>query len=100
VPHDVAAAVQGHLVVTVHALGWAGMKNRALLREIRAAGYDVLITVDRNLEYQQNIPASGVALVVMRARSTRIPDLMPLLPALLRQLPVVQVGTVTHVDDS
>jgi hypothetical protein len=97
VPHDVAGAIVGHEVATVQGLGWAGAKNGALLRTAREAGYEVLVTVDRNMEYQQNIPASGLALVVIRARSTRVPDLLPAVPALLEALPAVAAGTVTHV---
>jgi hypothetical protein len=73
------------------------MKNGTLLRAAREAGYEVLVTVDRNLEYQQNIPASGLALVVVRARSTRVADLLPSIPALLSVLPAAHAGTVTHV---
>ncbi len=80
-------------------LGWAGAKNGALLRAAREAGFEVLVTVDRNMEYQQNIPASGLALVVLRARSTRVPDLLPVVPAPLAVLPDAQPGTVTHVRD-
>lgn len=96
VPRDVAAAIGGHTVTTVQALGWAGATNGALLRAAREAGFEVLVTVDRNMEHQQNIPASGLALVVLRARSTRIPDLLPVVPALAEVLPRVQAGTVTH----
>ena len=97
VPHDVAAAVVGHEVATVQGLGWAGARNGVLLRAARAAGYEVLVTVDRNPEYQQNIPASGLALIVLRARSSRVADLRPALPALLAALPTAAAGTVTHV---
>src|SRR5690554_6201401 len=97
VPHDIAAAVVGHEVATVQALGWAGAKNGALLRAAREADYEVLVTVDRNMEYQQNIPASGLALIVIRARSTRVLDLLPAVPSLLDALPAVVAGTVTHV---
>jgi hypothetical protein len=99
VPHDVAAAVRGHQVATVQSLGWAGLKNGALLRATRDAGFEVLVTVDRNMEYQQNIAASGLALIVLRGRSTRIPDLLPLMPELARVLPLVPPGSVTHVRD-
>lgn len=43
----------------------------------RSSGIRVLITVDRHIEYQQNIPMSGLALVVLEARSTRMPDILP-----------------------
>lgn len=97
VPHDVAAAIVGHEVATVQGLGWAGAKNGTLLRAARGAGYEVLVTVDRNMEYQQNIPASGLALFVIRARPTRVPDLLPSIPALLQALPAAAAGTVAHV---
>jgi hypothetical protein len=97
VPYDVSGAVAGHEVSRVQELGWAGMKNGVLLRAAREAGYEVLVTVDRNMEYQQNVPASGLALVVLLGRSSRVPDLLPLLPALHAALPSVTAGTVTHI---
>lgn len=97
VPHDLAAHVVGFEVATVQGLGWAGTKNGALLRAARAAGFGVLVTVDRRMQYQQNIPRSGVALIVLRARSTRVPDLLPLVPALLAAVPAARAGEVAHV---
>jgi hypothetical protein len=97
VPRDLLLHLAGIDVVTVQQLGWAGMKNGALLRAAREAGIRVLITVDRRIEYQQNIPKSGLALVVLEARSTRMPDILPLVPALLAALSLAGVGQVTHV---
>ena len=62
VPHDLLLHLTDIDVVTVQELGWAGTKNGALLRVAREAGIQVLVTVDRRIEYQQNIPKSGVAL--------------------------------------
>jgi len=73
------------------------MKNGALLRAAREAGFQILITADRRMEYQQNIPNSGVALIVLEARSTRMADILPLVPALVAALPSARVGEVTHV---
>ena len=75
VPHDLLLHLGSLDVTTVQALGWAGIKNGALLQAACEAGYHVLITVDRRMEYQQNISASSLALVVLRARSTRLIDL-------------------------
>jgi len=97
VPHDLVLHLPGVEVLTVQELGWAGMKNGTLLRATHEAGIRVLITVDRRMEYQQNIPKSGLALVVLAARSTRMIDILPLVPALLAALPLVAVGQVTHV---
>jgi hypothetical protein len=96
---DISGAISGHEVGRVQILGWAGTKNGALLRRAKEGGFDVLVTVDRNLEYQQNIGASGLALVVLRARSTRVADLLPTMAPLLRVLPSVEAGTTTHVRD-
>lgn len=97
VPHDLAAHLPGFAVETVQARGWAGMKNGALLRAARDAGFEVLVTVDRRMEFQQNIPGSGLALVVLLAASTRIADLLPLVPALTNTLPGARPGRVTHL---
>ena len=79
----------------MQSLGWAGMKNGVLLRAAREAGFHVLVTVDRRIEYQQNIPKSGLALVVLQARSTRVPDLLPLVPALRAALAEARAGDIT-----
>jgi hypothetical protein len=74
------------------------MKNGVLLHAARAAGFQVLVTVDRRLEYQQNIPKSGLALVVLQARSTPVPDLLPLVPRLRAALTETRGGDVAHVN--
>ena len=81
----------------VQAEGWSSVQNGELLRRAAAAGYDVFVTPDRKLEYQQHIPRVGVAVVVLRAYTNRIADIAPLVPALLQVLPSLRVGTVTHV---
>ena len=53
------------------------MKNGVLLRATHEAGIQILVTVDRRMEYQQNIPKSGLALLVLQARSTRLPTCSP-----------------------
>ena len=96
-PRALLAHLAGQEVSTVQQEGWAGMKNGALLRAAREAGFTVLVTADRNLEHQQSIARSGLALIVLRARSTRVPDLLPLVPQLLSVLPTAKSGQVTHV---
>ena len=100
VPHDLLLHLPGMDVTTVQAQGWSGMKNGVLLRTAQGSGYHVLVTVDRRLEYQQNIPKSGIALVVLHGRSTRMSDLLPLIPTLILQIPDAKEGEVTHVTDS
>ena len=81
----------------VQSEGWSAVKNGELLRRATAAGFEVFVTPDRKLEYQQNIPQVGLAIVVVRAHTNRIEDIAPLVPQLLEVLPAVRIGTVTHI---
>ena len=95
-PHDLTGALIGHSVSTVQALGWAGTKNGALLK--RASGLiDALVTMDRNLEHQQDISVLPFGVVVVGARSNRVPDLTPLVPEMLAALDRIGPGKIEHV---
>ena len=97
VDRRLARDIVGHEVSTVGDLGWAGVKNGALLA--RAAGqFDVFVTVDRNLAFQQRIEGLPFAVVVFHARSNRLFDLQPLVHTLLRVLPTLQPGEVTRIE--
>jgi hypothetical protein len=82
-----------------HALdeGWAGQRNGTLLRSMQSAGFAVLVTVDRNLQFQQNIAAAGVAVIVIHARSNRLVDLRPFVPLVSAAVVKVRRGEVVHV---
>jgi hypothetical protein len=80
----------------VHSHGWAGIKNGELLR--RAHGLsDVFVTLDRNLEFQQNIKILSFGILVVRARSNRIADLAPHIPEILQAANQVGVGRIVTV---
>lgn len=59
----------GHTVDTVYELGWATLSNGVLLDKVEQAGYDVLITTDQNVRYQQNLAKRHIALVVLLSTS-------------------------------
>ena len=80
---------------TVKQMGWSETVNGALLR-LAEKTFDVFLTVDRNLSYQQNIVSLDIAIAVLRARTNRLQDLRPLIPELLRILPKLSPGDV-HV---
>jgi hypothetical protein len=86
----------GHEVKTVAEAGWAGVKNGGLL-QLAAKDFDLLLTVDRNLEYQQEFSALTLAVIVMHAPSNDIKLLRPLMPAVLASIPNARLGVVTHV---
>ena len=88
--------IHGHEVKTARQMGWAAIHNGELLG-LAATAFDVFVTVDRNLSFQQKSPAFSIAVVVLRARTNRLSDLRPLVPALLAFIPTVRPGTVTQV---
>lgn len=91
-----ARELRGHDVTTVPQEGWAGLANGELLR--RAAGrFDVFITVDWNLSFQQNVPTLDIAVVVLRAATNRLADLRPLAPKVLDALPTAKKGQVVLI---
>ena len=95
-PRQLAALIPDHDVRTVRQEGWTGVKNGELLRTA-AAGFEVFVTPDRNLQYQQNIKSVGVAVVVLVAHSNRVEDLKPLLPRLLAAASTFQPGSITTI---
>ena len=84
-PHGLAALITNHQISTVRHEGWASVKNGKLLA-LAATKFDVFITADRNLEFQQNLTKLPVAVVVLVARKNRVQDLEPLLPQLAEVL--------------
>lgn len=86
----------GHSVKTVQEMGWDGIKNGKLLA-LAEQQFDVFITGDRNLSYQQNLTRFKIAVVVLRAESIRLVHTRPLMPRLLTSLPNLHSGTLTVI---
>jgi predicted nuclease of predicted toxin-antitoxin system len=87
-----------HEVKTVPQMGWAGIKDGQLLI-LAEAEFDVFITVDRNLSFQQNLQQCKIAAVVLQARSNRLVDLNPLVPEVVAILPTADKGQATTVSE-
>ncbi len=98
-PRHLARELSGHQVRTLRQQGWQGLKNGELLKRAKSAGFSVLATADQNLEYQQNIAGMGMGILVIAARTTRIEDLRPLVPAMLEALESIQANQVAHVGE-
>ena len=97
VPRKFKSALPGHDASTAREMGWSGKRNGEVLRLMREQRFDVFITVDQNVGFQQNVAASGIAVIVMRARSNRLKDLLPLAPAVLKRLSQIKPGSVERV---
>ena len=88
----------GHDVRTTQEQGWAGKRNGELLKLALAAGFEILVTGDKNLEFQQNLRISGLVLVVLVAPSNKLEDLLPRIPGALAAITTAKPGEVVRVD--
>ena len=89
-----AKELVGHEVKTAPQMGWAGIKNGELLTRA-SVEFDVFITVDRNLQFQQNLSQFSMAIIVLKASTNRLVDLKPLAPKILSILDKVNRGQAT-----
>jgi predicted nuclease of predicted toxin-antitoxin system len=85
-----------HEVKTVQELGWAGIKNGRLLA-LAQGSFQVFITGDRNLSFQQNVASFSLVVVVLKAESIRLIHTRPLMPKLLAMLPSLKPGQIVSI---
>ncbi len=89
----------GHEVETVKHMRWVGIQNGELLRLILGEKFDVFLTVDRNLSYQQNLKGLPLIVILLTAKSSRYQHLAPLVPLVLDILPTTAPGTFVEIVD-
>jgi len=95
-PRGVAAGLAGHIVEEARSLGWDTLRNSELLTAAEAAGFDVIITTDRNIRHQQNLSNRQVAIVVLgKGRWTLIKKTLPEIAAAVS---AASPGSFTEVD--
>ena len=97
VPRPLKRDLVGHHIFTVAEMGWSSKRNGELLDLVRAESFDAFLTVDQNLSFQQNLQAAGVAVVLVIARTNRIKELRPLVPAILAALGTLRRGAFVQV---
>jgi predicted nuclease of predicted toxin-antitoxin system len=90
-PRRLKRDLVGHETMTAAEMGWAGKRNGDLLR-LAAREFDVFLTVDRNLQHQQNLVSFDIAVIVLIAMGNSLADLRPLIPGVLRHLDTVRRG--------
>lgn len=96
VPKRLKRELPGHEIQTVPEAGWAGVKNGALLC-VADGLFDVFLTVDQGIQYQQNLAGSRISVVIMVAPSNDIDDLRTLIPLVAEAQKQVQSGQVIRV---
>jgi hypothetical protein len=98
-PRLLKRELPGVEVRTVAEVGWAGIKNGKLLR-LAETEFDVFLTADQNLSYQQPLSTFQLAIVVLRAHTTKLEDLLPLVGAIRDVLDRVEAGQVCYLGPS
>jgi len=97
VPRPLKFDFIGHAVDHVTEIGWSSIKNGKLLGLAVGAGFEVLVTTDQNLQYQQNLRNFKIGIIVLIAKSNRIDDLQPLIPEALNVVQGITAGQLIEV---
>ena len=96
VPKRLRESLAGHAVRTAPEMGWGDLDNGRLL-DAMAGGFDVLVTVDKRLPERRVVEGRAFGVVVLRAKTNRLADLLPLVPRLLDALAGLAPGTVVEI---
>jgi len=95
-PVAIRKSLPGHVVKTAYEQGWSALLNGELLRVADEAGFEVLLTTDKNLAHQQNLSRRKIAIVVLgRSRWTLI---KPVLSRIAEAVKAAKPGSYTIVD--
>lgn len=95
-PKKLKRELLGHTVFTVQEKGWVGMKNGELLRRTENE-FNVWVTANQNIEYQQNIKQFDIAVVVLVALRNELEALLPLVSQLQRVLQAIQPHEIIYI---
>ena len=96
VPKRLLRLLLEHEVKTAYQMGWAAKKNGELLKLVEGE-FEVFLTVDRNLRYQQNLASSRLTVIVLIAASNQYDDLAPLIPQVKMVLTNLVPGDVVEI---
>ncbi|HYX71473.1 MAG TPA: DUF5615 family PIN-like protein [Nitrososphaera sp.] len=96
VPRKLRLELAEHEVLTVTERGWSGIKNGKLLA-LAEAEFEIFLTVDLNLKYQQNLKAFDIGIILLIARSNRLETLLPLMGEIRGALENIKAGDFIRV---
>ena len=97
IPRKLKYSLLDHECHTVPEAGLAGRKNGFLLDFAEKAGFEIFVTMDRGLEYQQNLEGRSIAILILRGKSNRLADLLPLVSDLLRNMKLARKGEINRI---
>jgi hypothetical protein len=87
----------GHDCQSARYAGLAGLKNGDLLTAAETSKFDVFLTVDQGIEYQQNLTGRSIGIIIFRTKSNRLKDLLPHAPACLAHIESIQPAQIVRI---
>lgn len=97
-PRRLKRELPSHDARTAPEMGWASKRNGELLR-LAEREFDVFLTVDRNLQHEQNLASFDIAVIVLVARSNRFEDLRPLMNTVRESLSIAKRGQALVIEE-
>jgi hypothetical protein len=96
-PLDFRHSFGGHEAHTVQWAGFKGRRNGDLLLRAELGGYDVLLTVDQSIPFQQVVAGRKLSVIVIRSRTNQLEDLVPLVDSILLAIARIQPGEALEI---
>src|SRR5262245_13881142 len=96
IPRGIAQSLEGHTVKESREQGWDVLDNGELLNAAEAAGFELLVTTDKNIRFQQNLTGRKIAIVVLGKGRWRL--IKPMLEQVVVAVNAATPGTYTEVD--
>ena len=97
IPHDLRHFLPGFEVFTVTYMGWSSVENGELLQKALDHGFDAMITKDSGVEYEQHLPTLPVAVLILKAKTNKLEDIRPLLPAVMVALAHLEPNSIVRI---
>ena len=97
VPRKFKHSLVDHHCQTVPEAGLAGMENGELLSVAEKRGFEVFLTIDKGFVYEQSLVGGAIAVLILRAKSNQIDDLLPHVPACVASLRSIKAGQIQRI---
>ena len=97
IPRKFKSYLSGYDCLTVPEAGWAGKKNGELLSLAENTGFQVFVSLDQGIEFQQNLTGRNIAVILLHAKSNRLADLIPLAEKILSSLSSIEPGQLVRI---
>ena len=85
-------------VYTVVEMGWSGLKNGNLLSHCVSNNFDILLTIDKNMMFQQNLDKFSISIVIFNSLTSKLEELILFIPSFLRQVHVLEKNKAYIID--